>query len=128
MKVINLSGRRGLPPKLVYCGRAFGPFAASPLGNPCSARDKPCPVCKTIHFPRGRPGEAGPSVQCYRRWLFARIRANDRAVIGALLALPDDATLGCWCVDLDDATRGSEQCHCEVVAKAARYLKGQAGE
>lgn len=83
-----------------------------------------CPVCSKIHYPHHGPVEQGPSVQCYRKWLFSRLKDNNRTILAFLHSLGPQSILGCWCVDLEDAFSGEEMCHTEVIAKAARYVKG----
>jgi hypothetical protein len=127
MKVIKL--RRGVKPAgVLYCGRAYDGWPASPVANPCSARRKPCPACGATHYSAdGRVARAGESVECYRRWLFGRIQAGDRGVIGFLKAVPKDAVLGCWCLDAADA-RTVTECHTGVVARAAEWLQRKSRE
>lgn len=125
MRAINLSGRRTFPPGLVYCGRKFGGLEASPLGNPCSIRGVPCPICRKIHYPHRGPTKAGKSVECYRVWLFREIRAGNQTVVREIMNIPPTAVLGCWCLDAEDA-RTVTDCHTGVIARAAEWLRKNA--
>jgi hypothetical protein len=101
---------------LVYCGRLWNRWAASPLGNPCRMH-VPCAVCNRLHKTKG------DTLPCYRAWLYRKVKECDLAVLKALDQLTHDSVLGCWCVDMDDALAdGKEVCHCQVIAKACRYL------
>jgi hypothetical protein len=51
----------------------------------------------------------------YRKWLYRRIEDGDRAIIDALLAIPDDANLVCWCAPLP--------CHGDVIVDAVKRLR-----
>jgi hypothetical protein len=94
----------------VYCGRRPGGFPESPLANP---------------FKAGRDGTLPEVLAKYRRWLWERLQ-SDTPQRRALAALPAAAVLGCWCLNKREAGTGDEQCHCDVTAKAWRWLKLQA--
>lgn len=94
---------RGLPPGtpgVYYCGRACNGWPESPLANP---------------FVLTREADRDRVIDRYREWLDERIREDDRTVVTALLDLPDDARLGCWCVP--------KRCHVEAIIAAARRLR-----
>jgi hypothetical protein len=104
-------------PGFVYCGREFGGFAASPLGNP---------------FRVGRDGTLDEVLARYRGWLWAQLRkgmANRHGdavrVLEALAYLKADSVLGCWCLDKPIAGEGPDQCHCDVIARATAWLRKQ---
>lgn len=68
----------------VYIGRAnsYAGLEQSPLANPFKAKDF---------------GGRGQTLPHYRRWLWGRIRAGDKAVLDALEAIDDQTVLICWC-------------------------------
>lgn len=97
---------RGMSPNsadVCYVGRASGGWAASPLGNP---------------FVIGKDGTREEVIEKYRRWLWTRLRGQDRDVVGALRSLTEDSTLGCWCQE-------DEACHADGVMKAWAWLRSQ---
>lgn len=114
MRIINLS-RTTITPYL-YCGRRMGgsePRDGSPLGNPFKLADRKKPTIKRV-------------LEQYREWLYGKIRANDRSIMFLLReAIKPDTTLACWCVDMqgDEIFRSAERCHCQVIAKAWRWLR-----
>jgi hypothetical protein len=114
MKVVNVYHHGGVAAAkaagVVYCGRP------STLGNPCSSPGAPCPVCGRVHFGPGMV-QLTPdrSIPCYRRWLWARLKARDRVIIDALRALKADDRLGCFC--------SPKTCHLDVVVKAWEWCK-----
>lgn len=111
MQVINVRGLKPNDPSVIYCGRDHAGWEASPLGNPCSARGKPCPVCGLVHFAAwGTQVTPCRSLPCYRKWLWEKIRTRDRVVLDTLRALSEDSVLGCWCKP--------KPCHAEVIASA----------
>jgi hypothetical protein len=114
MKVVNVHHYGGVAAAkaagVVYIGRP------SPLGNPCSEPDVPCPVCRRVHFgPRMVQLTPDRSISCYRKWLWARLKARDERVLAALSDLGPEDLLGCWC--------SPKACHGDVVAKAWQWLR-----
>lgn len=100
MRIVNV---RGLSPGahgVVYCGRACSGWPESPLANP---------------FVLERESDRARVLSLYQQWLEERVRENDREVITALLELPDDAVLGCWCFP--------KRCHCEAIILIATRLR-----
>lgn len=85
-----------------YCGRAFGGFDDSPLGNPYKA---------------GYDGTFAEVMQMYEQHLRQAIANNNRYIIDALAALTHDSVLGCWCINKNNAGSGLVQCHCDIIAK-----------
>lgn len=93
-------------PGFVYAGRP------SVLGNP---------------WVIGVHGTRREVIDRYRVWLAGKLKEGDAVVRAALLSLTEDSVLGCWCVS-DDApesstVRGSEVCHCQVIAKAVQWVR-----
>lgn len=114
MKVVNVKDYGGIEAAsregVHYCGRP------SPLGNPCSVPGKPCPVCGLVHFGPGMVQLTDcRSIECFRTWLWGRIKARDGAVLDSLEQLHEDSVLGCWC-----APAG---CHCDVLIRAWHFLR-----
>lgn len=92
------------PPGLIYVGRSRRHGGPHPLANQFR-----------VEF---RPGEdraaAAPRILGeYRRWLWARLQAGDRAVLEALDAIQPDSYLGCTCWPL--------HCHVEIIIRAWRW-------
>ncbi len=111
MQVVNVRGLAANDPSITYIGRGSGGWAASPLGNPCSIPGVACPICQQTHFgQRMVQLTESRSIECYRKWLWGRIRSDDRVVINAILALKADDKLGCWCKP--------KSCHGDVLIKA----------
>lgn len=114
MKTVNVKDYGGIARAkgsgIIYCGRP------SPLGNPCSMPNSPCPICEEIHFGIGM-SELTPcrSIECYRKWLWNKIKKRDEKVIYELSRISEDSLLGCFCYP--------KTCHCDVVAKAWKYCK-----
>lgn len=104
MRVVNVKGMPANAPGIIYCGRACGGWPRSPLANPFKLR----------------PGEdrAG-AIQSFRGYLRGLVAAGDTEIIAALLSLPADAVLGCWCAPLS--------CHCEVIIEVATELRASRG-
>lgn len=92
----------------VYIGRR-GRGMQGPIGNPI-AIGKTCPVCSEVH------GRDERLLQCYRRWLWRRIKSDD--AYGHPVASLHGKRLGCFCVRQD----GSGLCHGHVLADAAAWL------
>jgi hypothetical protein len=109
MRVVNVRGMTPNTPGVTYVGRACRGWPPSVLAN---------------LYVMGSEADRPRALSWYRDWLDARIAEDDRAVVSALLDLPADAVLGCWCVDRDgECPAGAERCHAELVAKAARRLR-----
>ena len=100
MRTVNVRGLTPGAPGVYYCGRASGGWPASPLANP---------------FVLEREADRDRVIDRYWRWLEERVREDDREVVEALLDLPDDALLGCWCAP--------KRCHTEAVIEFARRLR-----
>lgn len=108
MRIVNVRGLPAGAPGITYLGRACRGWPAHPLANP---------------FVLVGEAERGATLAAYRDWLAAKLAADDRRVVTALLDLPPDAALGCWCLTAAAAAPpGAERCHCEVVANAWRRL------
>ena len=110
MRIVNLKRYRG---PYVYAGRFMkhspvGELPASSLGNPFTVRRYGC-----------------QALPLFRQFLWTAIREQNPVVLPALLAVQDDWTLGCWCVDLEGEKifTAAEVCHCQLIWKAVRYLK-----
>ena len=99
-RVVNVRGMDPNTPGVIYCGRACGGWPESPLANP-------------FHLEREKDRER--VIGLYRQWLQARIAEDDRVIVSALLALPPDAVLGCWCAP--------RRCHCDVIIEVASRLR-----
>lgn len=123
-EVINVRGLRVNAPGVVYCGRGFAGWIASPLGNPCSIPGRSCPVCGKVHFGPGmRQLTADRSLVCYSKWLLqqlldgnGRVRAAVEEITGKLRR-GEDVRLGCWCAPA--------ACHAEIVLEVAREYAGR---
>jgi len=110
MKIIDVRGIKPNSPDVVYCGRGWAGWAASPLGNPCHLSRR-CPMCSDIHE------TGGDTLPCYRFWLLGEIIKGNKEVVGALSALKEDSVLGCWCGP-------DKPCHCQVIADVwERYVR-----
>jgi hypothetical protein len=92
----------------IYIGR-HGHGKPGPLGNPIAV-GKACVVCGARHSRDGR------LLQCYRRWLWRRLR-DDRDYARLVMGC-HRKRLGCFCVRAD----GSGPCHGKVLARAATWL------
>lgn len=92
----------------IYIGRA-GKGRRGPLGNPIRVGEKCC-ECGQRH------GRDRGLINCYRRWLWRRVRAEPlfreqvRDCYGKVL--------GCFCVDRN----GRGVCHGFVLLRAAAWL------
>lgn len=112
MRVVKV--KPGGKTRCTYVGREFAGYPRSVFANPHHVGRCPC----------GQSHERGEAVQLYRDWLHRRIVEGSREIIDALLALPEDAALGCWCDNIKNPYEGKLICHAQVVARAARWLKG----
>lgn len=91
--------------KDVYIGRPTvlgNPYTSKILGNTLAVHQ-----CAT----------AEESVNKYGHWLKAQIDADNRQVMDALLAIPPDANLVCWC--------HPNPCHGDMIIKALKMLEKQ---
>ena len=88
-----------------YIGRAnsYAGLTQSPLANPFKVKDF---------------GGRGRTLPHYRRWLWGRIQAGDKAVLDALKAIDETTALVCYCKP--------GPCHGDVVKAAAEWLRSQA--
>lgn len=95
-----------------YCGRPSSFHKARPipgrgpikdysrLGNPFPMRDE---------------SERTGVVNKYRAWLRQRLRENSNQEVEDIMAIPEDAVLGCFCAP--------KACHCGVIVDAWAWLK-----
>lgn len=91
----------------MYVGRRNIGFALaqSPLANPFVDR-------------RGKMGTVvSDPIGEYKKWLWARIKAGDKGVIGVLSTITPQTALVCWC--------HPSPCHADVIAKAAAWWHSQ---
>ena len=106
MQVLNMKAGIGGLENVVYIGRAMKGRAGSPLGNP---------------FMIGRDGDRDNVIELYRKWLHARIRANDIEVCAELKRIQamDRTTLKlvCWCKPL--------ACHGDVLLRCLNWMDTQ---
>lgn len=112
MRICSCRGKRPNDPSILYCGRGTrNGWKASPLGNPFKGTDPDW-------------------VEKYRGWLQARIEAKDPAVLAALARITEDSTLGCWCIEADDAEfimpDAEIWCHCEIIVQEWLWMQSQA--
>lgn len=93
--IANRHHFRGEPPDpWIYVGRG------SPLGNPFTLEE-----------------HGLGALELYRKHLWARIKANDRAVLQALESLTPDHRVVCSC--------WPRNCHAEVIVRAWRWLRSK---
>jgi hypothetical protein len=121
MKIVNVKDYGGVANAIkagvIYCGRP------SILGNPCSVPNTECPVCRKIHFGKEMKQLTNcRSIPCYRKWLWDQIKCGNKALIKAIVAIPANALLGCWCFNSNSPVLDSEYCHTQVIAKARLWL------
>lgn len=81
----------------VYVGRP------TPLGNPWKIKRKAANAVRAS------------AQDQYKKWLWAKIKARDKEVMNALLAIPKDAILGCWCTP-------KPFCHAEIIASCLEWM------
>lgn len=62
----------------------------------------------------GKHGQRGECVELYRKFLAREIKGNNRQIIDALLQIPDDAKLACFCAPA--------KCHAEIIVRARQWL------
>lgn len=91
----------------IYIGRP-GKGKPGLLGNPI-VPGGPCPVCGGSH------GRNQQLLDCYRRWLFRRLRIDRE--YRALVRSCHGKALGCFCKP--------GPCHGDVLVKAALWLNGE---
>jgi Domain of unknown function (DUF4326) len=94
----------------VYCGRSFGGYSGSPLGNP---------------FLVGKDGVLSQVLSKYRIWLRSKMMF-DCVVRRVMEELTDNSVLGCWCVDKEVAGSGEPECHCDIIAQVWKEYLGNA--
>lgn len=87
-------------PNFHYCGRAFGGFSGSNLGNP---------------FKVGADGTLTEVLVKYETWLREKA-AGRNEVREELDTLTADSVLGCWCCNKLSAGGPPHGCHCDVIA------------
>lgn len=63
----------------------------------------------------GVHGERGECVDLYRKWIWKQIRENNRQIVDALLSIPDDCKLICFCAP-------KKTCHAYVIVLARNYI------
>lgn len=98
--VVSCRGKKANDPSIYYCARAWAGWTGSPLGNP-------------YHI--GKDGDRTQVIAAYRKWLDAKVAANDPAVINALKQIKEDTKLGCWCAPLT--------CHCDEIINVWKLLQ-----
>lgn len=88
-----------------YCGRASSLHKA--LGNPIDL--------SILGNPHWMADESQRSTVCaqYRVTLWNWIQTRPE-VVQAILSIPDDATLGCFCAP--------RECHCDIIPEARKWL------
>lgn len=119
MLIVSVKGLPANCNQITYVGRKFGEWIGSPLGNPFRREEK-CKLCGVFH-----PTDES-TLGCYRKYLFARIKANNKPVLDALRSLNENSVLGCWCCNCVEGREVKDQrCHAEVVASAWRYYTSQ---
>lgn len=93
----------------VYVGRGnpYYNLDHSPLANPYSHKSGN----KAI-----KVSSAREAVDKYKKWLWAKMKARDPKVMGALNEIHAHSVLVCWC-DAD------APCHAKVIRDAVGYLK-----
>lgn len=94
---MNVVNKRSHAPTAqdVYIGRP------SILGNP---------------FVIGKDGTREDVIAKYQEWLVDKVKTTpDLRVINAVLSIPEDANLVCWCAPL--------ACHGDIIRKAHKWLK-----
>ena len=95
-------GQNLLPQPWIYVGRG------SPLGNPYRPHNA------------GHDGEAlsyDGALELYRKWLWQKIRVNDRRVMLALRSITAETALVCSCAP--------RPCHADIVARAWAWSRAQ---
>ncbi len=117
MRIVRCNG---LPPNkegIIYCGRAWAGWFQSLMAN-LHPTNRKCGLCGVFHTPQD-------TISCFKDDLWERMMRGGDVVLDFLYSLPEDAVLGCWCVDKDEAqmVKGKEECHCEVVIRASRWIK-----
>jgi hypothetical protein len=97
--IVNVRGIKPNDPSIFYCGREFGGWNGSILGNLfyLSSEDK-----------------REECVDKYRKWLFKQIELNNEPIINAIKRIKEDSKLGCWCYP--------KLCHCSVIIEAWKIL------
>ena len=109
---------RSFPARSFYVGRP-GPLARQVLAAHPELVD-----LTALGNPYHHRRIANPALvlDLYRRWLWRRIQAGDRAILEALHQITVDAHLVCSCVRKD----GSGACHAKVIVHAWRWWSGAA--
>lgn len=102
----RIDTRPPLPDPWLYIGRACNGHKESPLHNP---------------FAKGKHG--GAALDLFRRHLWGRIRAKDKAVLRALDDVTAEHRLVCWCLNPD----GYGLCHGQIVVKAWDWIRNEGG-
>lgn len=92
-------GQNLLPDPWIYVGRG------SPLGNPYR------PTSASHHSEELTHDGA---LQLYRKWLYDKIRGNDRRVLQAMRSITEDMALVCSC--------SPRPCHADFVARAWHWM------
>ncbi len=101
-KVKPKKGQNLLPNPWQYVGRS------SPLGNPYRPHNA------------GHDGEEltrDGALDLYRRWLWQKIRANDRRVLLAMRSITEETALICSCAP--------KSCHADIVVRAWEWMRSQ---
>lgn len=96
--------RPPLPEPWIYIGRACAGHASSALANPFTKQDH---------------GDA--AIPLYKRHLWAKMKAQDPAVLRALDEITPEHHLVCWCL----LPNGYGQCHGQIVVAAWDWLRNE---
>jgi hypothetical protein len=100
VKIVKVRvGPKRLHPNVVYIGRSFGGWSASPFYSP---------------FQINKDGTRAEVIEKFAAYWYAPEQAELRAK--ALQVIWSDDTLGCWCKPLD--------CHGDIIAGYVNWKKG----
>src|SRR5262245_17634366 len=99
---VCVTGRPANDPAILYCGREWSGWKASPFGQPYRVKK----------YGRGR------CIELYRSWLWGKIEERDAAILEALRQIREDSALGCWCPLHKD-------CHCDVIIRAWQWCRAE---
>ena len=105
-RVVNKSRHPNPSPKDIYVGRSSD--GSSKLGNPFSHKHG-----TLAQFQVGSRDEA---IKAYEAWLEEQVRNCNMEIVDAILAIPNNATLVCWCVP--------RACHALVINRYVAQFRG----
>lgn len=94
-------------PGFVYAGRDWAGYKDCGLGNPFNRKSS------------GRTVLA----EMYRRWLWEHREGEAAEAWRIITTLSENTVLGCWCTTKQRAGEGPLECHCDVIARAWKYLQ-----